>query len=95
MSGTRIRPSSAVVAAPEPASVANSVPPPTAIRLRRPGTRPSQESSTSIRRAAMPERNRSSPISRNSGTGMIEKLATESMTARTIWLIPATPPQKK
>jgi hypothetical protein len=43
----------------------------------------------------MPERNRSSPISRNSGTGMIEKLATESITASTIWLMPATPPQKK
>ena len=89
-----MRPSSAVVAAPEPASVANSVPPPTAIRLSRPGTRPSQTSSTSISRAARPERNSNSPISRNSGTGMIEKLATESITASTIWLRPATPPQK-
>src|SRR6516164_2354510 len=95
ISGTRILPSNAVVAAPEPAKVANSVPPPTAIRLSRPGTRPNHASSTSISLAAIPERNSNSPIRMKSGTGMMEKLATESMDASTIWFTPAKPDQKK
>src|ERR1700730_5841085 len=94
ISGTRILPSSAVVAAPDPAKVANMVPPPTAIRLNLPGMRPNHASSTSISLAAIPDRNRSSPMRMNRGTGMIEKLATESIDASTIWLTPAKPDQK-
>ena len=94
MSGTSSLPSIAVPAMPEPVSVANMVPPPTAIRLSRPGTRPNQESSTSICFEAMPERNITSPISMNMGTGRIAKWVTDAPTERTSWLKPAKPFQK-
>ena len=81
----------AVPATPDPVKVENMVPPPTAIRLRRPGTRPIQESSTSICLAAIPERNISSPMRMNSGTGRIVKWVIELITDSTSWLSPAKP----
>ena len=73
----------AVPAIPDPVKVANIVPPPTAIRLRRPGTRPNHESSTSICLEAMPDRNITSPMSTNSGTGRMEKCVTDALTDST------------
>ena len=85
----------AVPAMPEPVSVANIVPPPTAIMLSRPGTRPNQESSTSICFEAIPDLNITSPMRMNRGTGRMEKCATEALTESTSWLKPAKPFQNR
>ncbi len=78
----------------EPDRVENTVPPATATRDSRPGTRAISLSIASIARIATPVWNSISPIRMNIATGASANRTGPSTILRSSWISPASPPRK-